>query len=100
MKPLNRYLVVAAGFAAVHFLVMWIAFTKSAVIRPSQNTSSWRELAEVLSFPMVYLSRAVESADVLLPLMILNSALWGGAAAACLAVAGLVLRGAGGKRGT
>ena len=70
--------------AVTYLVIAWVAFTKSSVIRETQATATWRWLAEVLAFPAVYLSRWIEAADALIPLMILNSVIWGGAGALLL----------------
>jgi hypothetical protein len=69
--------------AVIYLVTAWIAFTKSSVIRETQATAAWRWLAEVLAFPAVYLSRWIEAADALVPLMILNSVIWGAQRPCC-----------------
>lgn len=64
--------------AAMHLVMAFIAFTKSSVIRETQATPTWRWIAEILAFPAVYLSRWIEAADALVPLMLLNSVIWAG----------------------
>lgn len=64
--------------AAMYLVMAFIAFTKSSVIRETQTTPTWRWIAEILAFPAVYLSRWIEAADALVPLMLLNSAIWAG----------------------
>src|SRR5437762_11079392 len=53
----------------------WICFTKSEYIVPTAATHIWRQAAEVLAFPMVYLDPRSDS-DWLLVLILLNSAIW------------------------
>ena len=70
-------LIVAACIAVLHFALSWIAFSRSAVIKPSEVTSIWRGIAETLAFPLVYLSNVTSALDVFPILMIANSVLWG-----------------------
>lgn len=57
-----------------HFIMAWICFTKSEVIRPTAATYIWRQIAEILAFPMVYFQP--ESSSWLFVLMLLNSVIW------------------------
>jgi len=61
-------------FAAGHLIATWICFTKSELIKPTAVTYRWRQVSELLAFPMVYF--APQSSESLLALMLLNSIIW------------------------
>lgn len=75
--------------AVTHLIANWLAFTKSAAIRETSSTLIWRAVSEWLAFPIVYLSRWLEGADVVMPLVVLNSMFW---SASIVALAWLVTR--------
>ncbi|MBL0125098.1 MAG: hypothetical protein IPP88_21145 [Betaproteobacteria bacterium] len=72
---MKRFVRLFGLFLFIHFLATWICFTKSVVIKPQPNTHAWRQAAEILAIPFVYLEPSSDS-DFLLVLMIGNSILW------------------------
>ena len=80
---MKRFLIIASTLGVVHFVLSWICFTRSEVIRPNAATPLWRSATEILAFPLLYLQKLNPGFDAFALMMILNSALWG------LVIAGL-----------
>jgi YD repeat-containing protein len=62
------------AFVAGYLIAAWICFTKSELITPTAATCRWRQMSEILAFPMVYFQP--QSSESLLALMLLNSVIW------------------------
>jgi len=76
---------IVGGVALIHFVASWIAFTRSSVITATELTPFWRSAAEILAFPLIYLSQTIAGSGTLPLLMVMNSAIWGIAIALVLA---------------
>jgi hypothetical protein len=90
----RRTATIYVAFVFGHLIATWICFTKSELIRPTATTFLWREAAEILAFPMIYL-QPKSDLDWLLALMLCNSVIW----SALLTVVVLLVSGQMRKRG-
>jgi hypothetical protein len=79
---MKRFLLIFSVLGVVHFVVSWISFTKSEVIRSDASTPAWRTATEIMAFPLVWIQSLDVGFDAFPLLMILNSVLWGAVLAA------------------
>jgi hypothetical protein len=74
---MKRFLLLFPILAVIHFVLSWICFTRSEVIRPDPSTPAWRTATEILAFPLVWIQSLDLWFDAFPLLMFLNSLLWG-----------------------
>ena len=77
MANKKMYMFTALLISAAHFVLSWISFTRSELIRPNESTETWKALTKALAFPLVYFANAEPALDLFPLLMIGNSLLWG-----------------------
>lgn len=80
------YLSLTVLIAVAHFILSWIAFARSEVIKPDSSTDLWLAANKVLSQPLMQRYLLDSAVDLFPLLMILNSLVWGAALAGAVLV--------------